>query len=244
LRKLALAAFLAVALAAPGRAADLGDGPIGALPAPAAPGHSWTGCYVGGTAGGLWSEQSWLNRTPGGAFFNQSLGGHDADGFIGGVQAGCDYQFARGLLIGVEGDYGWTDAPGSHPSAREVGVTYHGGIDGLGSVTGRIGYGWDRLLFYAKAGGAWQGDEYRATTLILGTAYAQSVTRSGWTIGGGGEYALTRHLSAFVEYNHYDFGDPVIGLTPQVAGLPRAFVKLEETSNVVRAGINLRFGGF
>jgi hypothetical protein len=33
-------------------------------------------------------------------------------------------------------------------------------------------------------------------------------------------------------------------LTSQVVGLRRAFVDLEETTNVVRAGLNLRFGGF
>jgi outer membrane immunogenic protein len=241
MRAFALAAALG-ALAHPALAADLLPPSLPlATPAPA---YSFTGCYVGASAGGLWSEQSWLNRTPGGAFYNQSLGNHDAESFIAGVQAGCDYQFAGGFLLGVQGDYGWTDAVGSHPSARETGVTYHSSIDGLGTVTGRVGYGWNRLLGYVKAGGAWQQDKYWATTLILGEAYRESVTRSGWTIGGGGEYALTPNFSAFVEYNHYDLGDPVAGLTPQVAGLPRAFVKLEETSDVVRAGINLRFGGF
>ncbi len=70
------------------------------------------------------------------------------------------------------------------------------------------------------------------------------MTRDGWTIGGGGEIALGKNLSAFVEYSHYDFGDPLIGLTPQIAGLPRAFVKLEEKSDTVCAGVNLRFGGW
>lgn len=242
MRNLVLTALALMALAEPAHAADLLPPPSAPI-APAAGIYSFTGCYVGATAGGLWSEQGWINRTPGGAFPNQSLGGHDVESVIGGVQAGCDYQFAGGFLLGVQGDYGWTDATGSHPSTRETGVTYHSGIDGLGAVTGRLGYGWNRLLGYVKAGGAWQQDEYWATTLILGTAYRESVTRSGWTIGGGGEYAFTRHISGFVEYDHYDLGDPVIGLTPQVAGLPRAYVQLQETTDIVRAGINLRFGG-
>ncbi len=240
MRRTALAALgLAIALAQHARAGDLAPLPE----APPIP-HHWTGCFIGGHAGGLWSEQSWLNRTPGAAFFNQSLGGHAVESVIGGVQAGCDYQFAGRLLIGIGGDYGWTDAEGSHPSARETGVTYHSGSDGLGSVTGRVGYAFDRILAYAKGGAAWQRDDYWATTTILGTAYRESVTREGWTIGGGGEIALRKNLSAFVEYRHYDFGDPLIGLTPQIAGLPRAFVKLEEKSDTVCAGVNLRFGGW
>ena len=203
---------------------------------------SWTGCHAGGHAGGLWSRQHWVNQTQGGDFFGASLGGHDQDGFIGGVQAGCDYETGGGFVVGFEGSYAWTDASGSHASARETGVFYHSDVDSLASVTGRVGYAFDRLLGYVEGGGAWQRDDYWATTLILGTAYRASDTRSGWTIGGGGEYALTDHLSAFVEYSHYDFGDPKIGLTPQIGGLRRAAVDLDETTNVVRAGLNLRFG--
>jgi outer membrane immunogenic protein len=136
---------------------------------------------------------------------SRSLGGHDLDSFIGGVQAGCAYQFG-GLVVSVAGDYGWADASGSHPSAREFGVTYHSRIESLASVTGRVGYAWDRFLGYVKGGGAWERDSYEATTLISGTAYRASDTRSGGTIGGDGEYAITKFLSGFVEYDYYDFG--------------------------------------
>jgi len=111
---------------------------------------------------------------------------------------------------------------------------YHSDVDSLASVTGRIGYAWDRFLGYVQGGSLWERDDYWATTLAW----------SGWTIGGGGEYALTKHLSAFVEYSYYDFGDPQIGLTPRVACLRRAFVDLEETTNIVRVGLNLRVDGF
>jgi hypothetical protein len=54
--------------------------------------------------------------------------------------------------------------------------------------------------------------------------------------------AFTDHLSAFVEYNHYDFGTERITLNPQFSFLPTAFVDIEDTDNVIRAGINLRIG--
>ena len=38
------------------------------------------------------------------------------DSWLGGVQAGCDYQFAGGWVIGIQGDYAWTDAEGSNVS--------------------------------------------------------------------------------------------------------------------------------
>ncbi len=242
MRKFLLETAALIVLASPAMAADMRL-PVSKTP-PAVSVFSWTGCYVGGQAGGLWAKQKdWIVRTPGGDFYGQSLGGHDADGWLGGVQAGCDYQFAGGFVAGIQGDYAWTDAEGSHDSAREFGVAYHSKVRSLATVTGRIGYAWDRFLGYLKGGGAWERDEYWATTIILGTAYTARETRPAWTIGIGGEYAFTRFLSGFIEYDYYDFGTGQIGLTPQITGLRRAFVDITETKSVVRAGLNFRFGG-
>ncbi len=244
MRKLLLGTAALIALANPASAADM-RAPVYKAPPPSVPVWSWTGCYAGGHAGGLWAKQDdWIVRTPGGAFFGQSLGGHDANGWLGGAQAGCDYQFAGGFVIGIQGDYAWADAEGRHDSAREIGVAYHGNVRSLASVTGRVGYAWDRFLGYVRGGGAWERDDYWATTIILGTAYRARETHSGWTIGVGGEYAFTSVLSGFVEYNYYDFGTHQIAFTPQVAGLGPAFVDIKETKSVVRAGLNVRFGAF
>ena len=243
MRKFLLGTALLMPLVSPAIAADMRT-PVYKVPPPVVPVWSWTGCYVGGHAGGLWARQKdWIVRTPGGDFFGQSLGGHDADGWVAGVQAGCDYQFAGGFVIGIQGDYAWTDAEGSHDSAREFGVAYHSKVRSLATATGRFGYAWDRFLGYVKGGGAWERDDYWATTIVVGTAYTARETRPGWTIGVGGEYAFTNFLSGFVEYNYYDFGTTEIGFTPQLAGLRPAFVDIKETKSVVRGGLNFRFGG-
>jgi outer membrane immunogenic protein len=244
MRKFLLGTAALIALVTPAISADMRP-PVYKAPPPVVPVWSWSGCYLGGHAGGLWAEQKdWIVRTPGGAFFGQSLGGHDADGWVGGAQAGCNYQFAGGFVIGIQGDYAWADAEGSHDSAREFGVAYHSKVKSLATVTGRIGYAWDRFLGYVRGGGAWERDDYWATTTLLGTAYTARETRPGWTIGVGGEYAFTNVLSGFVEYNYYDFGTRQIAFTPQVAGLGPAFVDIKETKSVVRAGLNVRFGGY
>jgi outer membrane immunogenic protein len=209
------------------------------------PAWSWTGCSIGGHGGGLWAQSTeWIVRTPGGAFFGESLGDHDVNGGLGGVQGGCDYQLAGGIVVGIQGDYSFADVAGHHDSAREFGVAYHSKVKSLASVTGRIGYAWDRILGYVKGGAAWERDDYWATTIVLGTAYRASETRPGWAIGVGGEYAFTNFLSGFVEYGYYDFGSRVIAFTPQVAGLGPGFIEIRETKSVVRAGLNLRFGGY
>jgi len=233
-----LVATALVAFATSASAADLGP-PV----YDAAPEWRWTGCYAGGHVGGAWTSQDkWIVRTQGGAFEGQSLGGHDADGVIGGVQAGCDYQTASGIVVGVQGDYGWTDASGSHPSAREFGVFYHSDVEGLGSVTARLGYAFGRFLAYAKAGAAWERVDYSASTIITGVAYTASETRSGWTVGGGGEYAVTDTVSIFAAYDHFDFGTDRVRFIPQLPGLPIAFLDIEDRADVVRAGVNIRFG--
>ena len=77
-------------------------------PAPPPPVYfNWTGCYIGGHVGGLWVSREFT--TLGGPFGHVD---HDASGWLGGVQGGCDYQFAGGWVIGIQGDFAWTDAEG------------------------------------------------------------------------------------------------------------------------------------
>ena len=97
---------------------------------PLAPAWSFTGCYVGGNVGGRGLRvRNGSRAPPGGESYGQSLGGHDLDDWIGGVQAGCDYQFAGGIVVGIAGTTRSTDAKGSHASAREFGVFYHSDIE-------------------------------------------------------------------------------------------------------------------
>jgi len=228
--------------AASGLAADVAA-PVAKAPPPGAKPWTWTGCSIGGHVGGLSaSHTDWTVRTSGGDFYGQSLGGHDASSWLAGVQGGCDHQFAGGLVLGIGGDYTWTDAVGRNASTRETGVFYHSTVSSLASVTGRAGYAWSGLLGYVRGGAAWQRDRYSASTIVIGTAYTAEVTRTGWTVGVGGEYALSPMLSAFLEYNYYDFGNSRIGLTPQYPDLRPASVDIKAATSAVRAGINVRFG--
>lgn len=203
---------------------------------------SWTGCYVGARLAGLWGNESWTNETPGGAYFGQSLGSHSVSGALGGGQIGCDYQFASGIVLGLQGDYVWASLGGRHPSLHETGVTYGSDVRSLATVTGRVGQAWGQLLGYVKGGAAWEHDRNWASTTMIGLAYEGEPTRTGWTLGVGAEYAITPQLSAFVEYDYVDFGGNAVRLTPLVAGLPPGLVSLQESRSVLSGGINLRFG--
>jgi len=157
-----------------------------------------------------------------------------------GVPFGLSF-LASGLMtfvIGIAGDYDWTDAEASNSSILFPGFTNHSKVRSLASVTGRVGYAWDRFLGYVKGGGAWEKDDYFYTDgVTTGTA---SQTRSGWTVGIGGEYAFTNYLTGFAEYDYYDFGNRDALFVDNFGGTFTYGIK--ETKSVFKVGLNLRWG--
>src|SRR5690349_13342446 len=75
-------------------------------------------------------------------------------------------------------------------------------INAFGTVRGRLGYAWDRFLVYGTAGYAWANQEMIRTQQIgtingapPGTVESASGVASGWTAGGGVEWAITPNWS-------------------------------------------------
>src|SRR5215472_9974826 len=136
MKKILLATVaLSTLIAAPAMAADLAvKAPVYKAPPPVYY-YSWTGCYVGGFGGGLWVNKDFrltsVAIAPFGAFVGNgiALGGHDASSGIG-----------------IQGDWGWSNANGSHVDPFLGVTTLTSNTKNLGSVTGRIGYAWDRFL--------------------------------------------------------------------------------------------------
>jgi outer membrane immunogenic protein len=117
----------------------------------------------------------------------------------------------------------------------------------VASVTGRIGYAWDRFLGYVKGGGAWERDELTIDFFNTGVIGSRSDTRSGWTIGIGGEYAFTNWITGFVEYDYYNFGgrsnDFVCGPRACFANTFDLPIDVKETKSVFKVGLNFLFNG-
>jgi outer membrane immunogenic protein len=273
MKKLLLAGVSVSALMAglPADAADLGTRPVyKAVPVAApVPIFSWSGCYIGAHVGFGWGRKDFTD--PAGrnsvtvttttfsaptivsdleAFFvgfdQPDTLRVDPDGFLGGGQVGCDYQFAPNWLIGVEGEGAGADISGSaldpfFPSS--FGKTFHAKTEWLASVTGRVGWVWDRWLLYAKGGVAWAGDKYHVDE--AGVFYNASETRTGWTVGGGIEFAFWQNWSAFVEYDFYEFGRRDLAFVCTFSdgtscGLTGP-VSIRQDINAVKFGINYRF---
>ena len=259
MKKLLLASS-ALVLAGPVLAADLPARPmpakVAAVVAPIP--YTWTGCYLGGHAGGGWDRTRFSdpgnNNGIGIAQLIAPVGStitvNGDAGWLAGVQAGCDYQFAGGWVIGIAGDFAWSDIHGTvndpfFNGKGGTGLPISTKTDRLASVTGRLGYAWDRVLFYGKGGGAWAHDKYsvvNATCFIFSCGtLAGSTDRTGWTAGVGIEWAFADNWSTFVEYDHFAFGSKSVGFTSPVIAPSSAFFNIKQDVDIVKAGINYRF---
>ena len=242
MKKLLLAGVAFVA-GAPAHAADLGRRPAYAPPPVVAPVmlFSWTGCYLGGHMGGGWGRKtvSAPELAPG-----ISITGNTS-GFLGGGQVGCNYQFAPNLVIGIEGDGSAADIKGD-ATTTVLGITgtAHAKTDWIASVTGRIGWAWDRWLLYAKGGAAWAGDKYSADIPQFNEHLEASETRTGWTVGAGLEWAFWDNWSAKLEYDFYDFGTRSVTFTGTINGFSEEApgIDVKQRISAVKFGINYRFG--
>ena len=204
---------------------------------------TWTGCYIGGNLGAGWSRtdtnrvsQDGVGPAPA-AYWNET----DA-AFVGGAQVGCDYQFDRNWLIGVQGQFVWGDIDGSRALTAFptfTGVTKVGNID---TVTGRIGYVVSPVhLLYAKGGVAWVQNDDKVLLPGGGLSESASHTQTGWTAGGGFEWMLARNWSAFAEWNHMEFESNNQHFTAAPGLLPPGeILSIKQSTDTVLVGINFR----
>lgn len=213
--------------------------------APPAPIYGWTGCYIGGNGGGAWQHNHTVDIT---AAPPLDTGTDNASGVVGGGQIGCDYQFANNWLVGIQDMLDATRLNGSHiypGSGTEVLTTQTRWID---TLTGRLGYSvTPQTLLYLKGGGAWARINYTDADPVRRVPYIgnANVTRSGWTLGGGAEYALMRNWSVFAEYNYIDLGNRNVSLTYNCGGgcgFPNPYTyKISHNISELLLGINYRF---
>jgi outer membrane immunogenic protein len=233
--KTVTAALAFAAFAAPAVAADL---PVKAPVRTVVPTvHTWTGCYIGGNVGVGWGRENWGFRDPPNIV---DFGSHNLNGAIAGGQVGCDFQ-AGPTVFGVEGMFDWTNIKGSHSFVTQFQEDMTTRIHWLATATGRVGYSFDRALLYVKGGGAWVRDRHdHSSPAVAPFGGTASVTRSGWTVGGGLEYAITANWSVKAEYSYVDFGTR----TTTICNPNPCTFQFDIRQNIqwVLLGLNYRFG--
>nr|WP_204262642.1 porin family protein [Methylobacterium sp. BTF04] len=264
------------AIALLGGAASAADLPRRAAPPVfvPVPVFTWTGFYAGFNAGYAFSESDTLRTTGIGALQNNVNAGLrranvklSQEGFTGGGQIGYNVQFTpgSGFVIGVEADAQYTDLQRTQTDSIFLPVfnpnrltnTYRTEVGFIGTVRGRIGYAFDRVLVYGTGGFAY-GDVTHSVGFTTGapTTYAgsRSSMETGYAYGGGIEYALPTEsflnffkssaVTVKAEYLRYDLGSRNL-LVASTGGPGVGYnTRFRTEGSLVRAGVNYKFGTY
>jgi outer membrane immunogenic protein len=165
---------------------------------------SWAGPYLGANLGYAW-----------GAVANNPA---KPSGFVGGVQAGYNWQ-SGSFVFGLEGDIQAT-------GAEETFAPWKFSNPWFGTVRGRAGFAFNNVMFFGTGGLAF--GELRATTFGL----SESHTNAGWTLGAGAEMGFAPNWSAKIEYLYVDLANSNFVITGASNGY---------RFGLIRAGVNYRF---
>jgi outer membrane immunogenic protein len=221
------AAGLGIGLAQSATAADLSTPYYKAPPLAT---FGWTGWYVGVNGGGGWGQTSHTAAIAPG-FASPTTGNFGTSGGLVGGTVGYNYQFGQ-WLVGGEADLDWSNIQGTFNSAAVGGAAPFGlgsQLNWLETTRARVGWVWNRAVFYGTGGAALGGVTANASG--AGLTASDTQTRFGWTAGAGIEYAFTNNISAKVEYLYVDLGTQTQITVDSV----------KFTTNLVRGGLNLRF---
>jgi outer membrane immunogenic protein len=226
MRHALIVAFVAPLLfaAATANAADLGRG---APPPPPdyyqpPPVFSWQGFYLGVNAGYGF-----------GAFKN---GDHDllssANGGLIGATAGYNFQLARNIVLGLEGDFAFANLK-AHRSSF-FGQS-NGTIDDIMTLRARAGFTLDRAMLYVTGGLAGSNNNITINTFYAPFYGGQSKFQAGWALGAGIEFMFTNSLSAKAEYLFTAVGsDRYFDFTP-------AALQSGVDASTIKGGLNYHF---
>jgi outer membrane immunogenic protein len=171
---------------------------------------------------------------------------YNVHGPFAGVFAGANYQFGR-FVAGVEGDWQRGNLAGNNQPLAPLGAAgaFPGGpftvsttIKDDESVRGRLGFALGRFLVFGTTGWAW-GDPTNAYALLGSAPFlASGGNASGWTAGGGLDFAFTDSVFGRIEYRYTEL---------KTSGFVNAAADTADAANRVpindlRAGIAYKFG--
>lgn len=245
--RIATAAALALFAATTANAADIARPVYKAAPV-VVPMYDWSGFYIGINGG--WGRAAFDHsfNIPGeynlaaGDSFNYSKSG----GVLGG-HAGYNWQAGQ-WVFGIEGAMmkTWLNSGVQTSPFYPTSDTWQSKLDWVATVTGRVGYAWNNVLGYVKGG--WAYSSYNEYVQDLSDYVNVSGKKSGWTLGGGVEFALSPNWIFGVEYNYYDFGSININASSVLFSggsfYPGTDHNLDLNVQTVLARLTYKFGGY
>jgi opacity protein-like surface antigen len=231
------------------------------LPVP----YNWTGFYGGVTAGAAWGQYDAKTSTVGDTYLNavdaaavDAAGAQSVKptGFATGIEGGYNWQTGN-LLLGLEADLQAVHLNGATNSGAVAypglpggffTVTSYGNTDWLFTARPRIGFvAPNHWLFYATGGLALTRLQSDFSFIDTGGAAESGkvgAVKAGYAVGGGIEAPLTDRLSVKAEYLYVDFANTAGAVTATNLPADQVFTHSSSlTADIVRAGLNYRFGG-
>lgn len=270
-KALVISALVAVATTSVAAAADMAPRYTKAPPVVVAV-YDWTGFYIGGNAGYSWgrssTDASFYNNTTNVLLATGSTA-FDMNGWVAGGQLGYNWQSAR-WVFGLEGDIQGTGQKGSGAftcagpicsaantaiaplTLAPVNVAFTQKLEWFSTIRGRVGYTFaPTVLGYVTGGAAIGGlntngviTGFAANGVASSAAFNGSDTRVGWTVGAGLEASLGGNWTGKIEYLYMDFGKyNTSGVLLLNAPPIRVDLASRVTDNILRVGVNYRFGG-
>jgi outer membrane immunogenic protein len=210
---------------------------LAAPPAPVPmPVFTWSGCYVGGFAGGDTGHSSWSGFGGGPVSYGTS-------GAVGGGTAGCNYQIQQ-FVIGAEGELWGSTLAGS--TSKFIGgegggtYTFKTKSNFAGDAAARFGFAIDRALFFGKVGLAFADYQFTEIYPSVNSPNNGKGTYTGLLLGVGIEYAIDAHWSIKGEYDYINYGSKNIQLYEN-NGSPAWVPGIANSENIFKTGINFRW---
>ncbi|QBR70525.1 porin family protein [Beijerinckiaceae bacterium] len=222
-------------------------------PAPYVPMFSWTGLYVGANIGYGGDRFAYPFNGFAPPFVFSGSPTITSGGVLGGGQLGYNWEFPNNILLGFETDFDGAAIRGKATAdagavilGLPVGAAASAGsrINYIGTVRGRVGYAFDRFLVYGTGGFAYGQVNFTANAAAVAGGVAAAIStsqnsnRTGWTAGGGVEYAITNNLTLKTEYLYVNLG------TNTLLNAGGINIRQKTTANIVRAGLNYKFDWF
>jgi outer membrane immunogenic protein len=228
----------------------------------APPPFNWTGLYFGGNVGYGWarheSETSFEGPVAGGPTaigigavdlsFTTANSSGDLKGLIAGAQVGFNWQ-AGIWVFGLELDGQWSGQQQSGAIECSTGLctgSHDVRLRSLVTARARAGVAFDRVLAYGTVGGAWanlRDDLALTVNAVTANFLSISDTAFGWTAGAGVELAFWDNWSARLEFLHVNIKDfNAEAAIPGIIGAGVAIQSANFHDNIVRVGVNYRFG--
>jgi outer membrane immunogenic protein len=199
------------------------------------PVYNWSGFYIGANAGLGWSKAGNVTVSDP-VLGSQLINVGSKSGFVGGGQLGYNYQVGE-FVMGVEADFQGAAIGKSinwGPYQR-LGVVGSSNGQYFGTARARGGYAIDRTLLYVTGGLAYGG--------LNPSPLGGSTSNTGYTLGGGVEYAFTNNWTAKVEalyINLSNGGTRYINVTNGGLVYPIAY-NAGNGGGLARVGVNYKF---